>query len=134
MTHAGAIMKNPRRCGPVAIAICKRLRELRVADAVFSKTGSGHFKVEFEFLGETVSQKFAGTPRSATIAANISINELNKKLSQVTSRDAMRQKIDGLRTAAGGWKRADLEALGVPWPPPKGWQEALVRHAGESAS
>ena len=37
--------------------------------------------------------------------------------------------VDDLRTPRGGWKRADLERLGVAWPPPKGWLKHLKRQA-----
>lgn len=30
------------------------------------------------------------------------------------------------RTASGGWSRDDLAAWGVPWPPPRGWKQALI--------
>jgi hypothetical protein len=33
------------------------------------------------------------------------------------------------RTKRGGWKKATLDAWGVPWPPPRGWIHKLV--AGE---
>lgn len=39
------------------------------------------------------------------------------------------QQIEDGRTEAGGWKRKQLEAWGVPWPPPKGWKHALVSDA-----
>jgi len=29
-------------------------------------------------------------------------------------------------TGQGGWTRAQLACLGVPWPPPKGWRRALT--------
>ncbi|RXR21563.1 hypothetical protein EQW78_17790 [Oerskovia turbata] len=35
-------------------------------------------------------------------------------------------EIDAARTPAGGWTRATLAGWGVPWPPPKGWREALI--------
>ncbi|MFJ2191682.1 TnsA endonuclease N-terminal domain-containing protein [Kitasatospora sp. NPDC087861] len=36
------------------------------------------------------------------------------------------EEIEAARTPAGGWKRAQLAAWGVPWPPPKGWKERLA--------
>ena len=38
--------------------------------------------------------------------------------------------IEAAKTPRGGWTRAQLHAWGVPWPPPKGWKQALV--AGRS--
>lgn len=34
--------------------------------------------------------------------------------------------IEATRTPAGGWKRDQLAAWGVPWPPPKGWKDELA--------
>ena len=36
-----------------------------------------------------------------------------------------REDILRLRSAAGGWSRAQLALLGVPWPPPAGWLDQL---------
>ncbi|MFE8940925.1 hypothetical protein ACFYNX_26005 [Streptomyces sp. NPDC007872] len=33
------------------------------------------------------------------------------------------EEIEAARTPAGGWKRDQLAAWGVPWPPPKGWKD-----------
>lgn len=32
------------------------------------------------------------------------------------------------RSAAGGWTREQLALIGVPWPPPKGWQKDVCRN------
>jgi hypothetical protein len=40
-----------------------------------------------------------------------------------------RAEILAKRTAAGGFRKADLAAWGVPWPPPKGWIERLTGDA-----
>jgi len=40
------------------------------------------------------------------------------------------EQIEASKTPAGGWNRKQLNAWGVPWPPPKGWKGKLV--AGES--
>ncbi|MFC7924794.1 hypothetical protein [Streptomyces cinereoruber] len=37
------------------------------------------------------------------------------------------EEIEAARTPAGGWKRDQLAAWGVPWPPPKGWKDELVK-------
>jgi predicted GIY-YIG superfamily endonuclease len=37
-----------------------------------------------------------------------------------------KQFIETLRTENGAWRRKDLERLGVPWPPPKGWKSKLI--------
>ncbi|WP_146033041.1 hypothetical protein [Arthrobacter sp. AFG20] len=34
--------------------------------------------------------------------------------------------IEAGTTAKGGYSREQLAAWGVPWPPPKGWKEALL--------
>lgn len=36
------------------------------------------------------------------------------------------EEIEAKMTPAGGYTRATLAAWGVPWPPPKGWKDALV--------
>ncbi|MEV7895352.1 hypothetical protein [Streptomyces cyaneofuscatus] len=36
------------------------------------------------------------------------------------------EEVEAARTPAGGWKRDQLAAWGVPWPPPKGWKDELV--------
>ena len=35
-------------------------------------------------------------------------------------------EIEAHQTAKGGWTKKSLAALGVPWPPPKGWKAALL--------
>jgi hypothetical protein len=35
-------------------------------------------------------------------------------------------QIEAGRSPRGGWTRIQLAEWGVPWPPPKGWQNALV--------
>lgn len=39
-----------------------------------------------------------------------------------------KQEIEAKRTANGGWTKAQLEAWGIPWPPPKGWKKQLERN------
>jgi len=36
------------------------------------------------------------------------------------------EEIDQARTEKGGWTRETLAKWGVPWPPPKGWRQALI--------
>ena len=45
-----------------------------------------------------------------------------------------REEIEACRTPAGGYSftRERLAAWGVPWPPPAGWRQALLR--GEDVS
>jgi hypothetical protein len=41
------------------------------------------------------------------------------------------------RSAAGGWTRVQLAALGVPWPPLKGWKATVLGKSisdGEAAA
>jgi len=35
--------------------------------------------------------------------------------------------IDALRTPVGGFTKRALASIGVPWPPPKGWRQKLIR-------
>jgi hypothetical protein len=37
------------------------------------------------------------------------------------------EEIERARTPKGGWTREQLAAWGVPWPPPKGWRQALTQ-------
>lgn len=37
--------------------------------------------------------------------------------------------IESLKTPKGGWTKASLALLGVPWPPPKGWKKRLIGHS-----
>lgn len=32
------------------------------------------------------------------------------------------------QTEKGGWTKKTLAEWGVPWPPPKGWKEALLKN------
>ena len=34
--------------------------------------------------------------------------------------------IESIKTANGGYIRKQLDALGVGWPPPKGWKKEIV--------
>ena len=40
-----------------------------------------------------------------------------------------KEEIELKRTAKGGYLRKDLESWGIEWPPPKGWQEKLLKTA-----
>lgn len=40
-----------------------------------------------------------------------------------------KEEIEKAKTPKGGWTRKQLEAWGVPWPPPKGWRKELIRQA-----
>lgn len=37
----------------------------------------------------------------------------------------MIDRIEELKSPKGGWSRASLAKLGVPWPPPQGWRRQL---------
>jgi hypothetical protein len=37
-----------------------------------------------------------------------------------------RDFLEAHRSARGGWTRAQLAAIGVPWPPPAGWMGRIV--------
>jgi hypothetical protein len=36
-------------------------------------------------------------------------------------------EIEAAKTPRGGWTREQLAQWGVPWPPPKGWKQRLLR-------
>lgn len=38
-----------------------------------------------------------------------------------------RKFVDLNRTPAGGWTRAFLASIGVPWPPPRGWRRHYIK-------
>jgi hypothetical protein len=38
-------------------------------------------------------------------------------------------EIEAAKTPRGGWTRAQLAEWGVPWPPPRGWRQRLLRQA-----
>jgi hypothetical protein len=38
-----------------------------------------------------------------------------------------REEIDAARTPKGSWTKARLAQWGVPWPPPGGWRDRLIR-------
>ncbi|BCK53190.1 hypothetical protein NWFMUON74_09620 [Nocardia wallacei] len=40
------------------------------------------------------------------------------------------EEIEGARSPAGGWSRAQLAEWGVPWPPPPGWKKSLAADSG----
>ena len=42
------------------------------------------------------------------------------------TRDQMAEKIESLKTPAGGWTKASLASLGVSWPPTSGWKAKLL--------
>lgn len=37
------------------------------------------------------------------------------------------EEINAAMTPKGGFTRAQLASWGVPWPPPKGWKESLIK-------
>jgi hypothetical protein len=37
-----------------------------------------------------------------------------------------RKRIAAAKSPGGSWSRATLAQWGVPWPPPRGWKEALI--------
>jgi len=43
--------------------------------------------------------------------------------------DEISTQIESLKTARGGWTKASLASLGVPWPPPAGWKQRLLDKA-----
>ena len=47
-------------------------------------------------------------------------------MSNQISKWEMREKLDALKSEKGGWTRANIESLGVTWPPQRGWQRRLI--------
>lgn len=47
--------------------------------------------------------------------------------------DEILNKIESLKTPAGGWTKASLASLGVGWPPPKGWKANLLSKASDAS-
>ena len=48
-------------------------------------------------------------------------------VSRKTVRTLTAQEIEDARSPAGGWTAATLASWGVPWPPPKGWRQRLLK-------
>jgi hypothetical protein len=46
--------------------------------------------------------------------------------------DEILLKIKNIRTPKGGFTKAGLASIGVPWPPPKGWKQRLLDKATDS--
>ncbi len=46
------------------------------------------------------------------------------------TRQEMEAKIESLKSSKGGWTKASLASLGVPWPPPAGWKAKLLNDTG----
>jgi len=40
------------------------------------------------------------------------------------------EEIEAGRSPSGGWSAATLAGWGVPWPPPKGWRQRLLKDEG----
>jgi hypothetical protein len=60
----------------------------------------------------------------------MSKEQLDERMRIFEAREAARQRIASMKTARGGWTKKDLETLGVPWPPIRGWQKRIVNEAG----
>ncbi len=46
----------------------------------------------------------------------------------MTSIQITNELIESGRSERGGWSRAQLAILGIPWPPPSGWKKTVVGH------
>jgi hypothetical protein len=44
------------------------------------------------------------------------------------------EQIEAGRSPRGGWTRGQLARWGVPWPPPAGWRQALLRGQDDTAT
>lgn len=38
-----------------------------------------------------------------------------------------KEQIEAGRSGRGGWTKRQLAQWGVPWPPPRGWRQALLK-------
>lgn len=47
----------------------------------------------------------------------------------ITPQERMKQHIEAMCSARGGFSKKDLASLGIPYPPPKGWKKRLIREA-----
>lgn len=56
-------------------------------------------------------------------------DDLLKGMKLIPENETLRQKIDRLESGNGGWTKAALKELDVPWPPPKGWRKRLLKDA-----
>lgn len=74
------------------------------------------------------------------IAAAIAVRQQDKAVRRTPEQAAIlaglprltREEVEAARSPRGGWTMAALAAWGIPWPPPAGWRQALLR--GEDGS
>lgn len=52
----------------------------------------------------------------------------SKKLKGLPTARITADEIEAAKSPKGGWKRETLAQWGVPWPPPKGWKDALIKN------
>ena len=80
------------------------------------------------------------SPESRYIAAAIAVRQQDKAARRTPEQAAIlaglprvsAEEIEAARSPRGGWTKATLAAWGIPWPPPAGWRQALLR--GEDGS
>lgn len=48
-------------------------------------------------------------------------------VSRKTAGTLTAEEIEAARSPSGGWSAATLASWGVPWPPPKGWRQRLLK-------
>lgn len=72
------------------------------------------------------------SPQTSPFPSGADALRAGRKLSRLARRVAQAE-IEGAKTAAGGWTKAQLAAWGVPWPPPKGWKVALAAQLAEGS-
>jgi hypothetical protein len=73
--------------------------------------------------------------KSRYIAAAIKLNQQAKAARRTPEQAAILAglprvsagEIEAARSPRGGWTRETLAAWGIPWPPPAGWLQALLR-------
>ena len=73
--------------------------------------------------------------RNRYIAAAIAIRQQARAARQTPEQAAVLaslprvtlEEIEAARSPSGGWTKATLAGWGIPWPPPAGWRQALLR-------
>jgi hypothetical protein len=51
-----------------------------------------------------------------------------EEVAMMKGRKITKEEILACQTENGGWTKKTLAQWGVPWPPPKGWKDALIKN------
>lgn len=79
--------------------------------------------------------------KSRFISAAIVVRRQDKAATRTPEQEAIlaglpkvtAAEIDAARSPRGGWTRETLSRWNVPWPPPAGWRQALLRGEDDDA-